>query len=79
MGPSTTTSSSPPTASTAASYGTYEHTRKAIDAIQNKAPVADIDFSIHVMEDGTEVSTQERVCKGTLFPVTCTVLLTFRK
>jgi hypothetical protein len=32
--------------------------------MQNKAPVADIDFSIHVMEDGTEVSTQERVCKG---------------
>jgi hypothetical protein len=64
MGPSTTTSSPPPTGSPPLSYGTYEQTRKAIDAIQNKAPVADIDFSIHVMEDGTEVSTQERVCKG---------------
>ncbi|KAG8529650.1 uncharacterized protein KY384_005131 [Bacidia gigantensis] len=33
-------------------------------AIQTKKPVPDIDFSLHTMEDGTEVSTQERVCKG---------------
>ena len=35
--------------------------------MQNKAPVTDVDFSIHVMEDGTEVSTLERVCKGIVF------------
>jgi serine/threonine-protein phosphatase 2B catalytic subunit len=42
----------------------YDQTQKAIDAMQNKSPVADIDFTIHEMEDGTEVSTHERVCKG---------------
>jgi serine/threonine-protein phosphatase 2B catalytic subunit len=35
--------------------------------VQNKVPVTDIDFTIHAMEDGTEVSTQERVCKGIVF------------
>ena len=29
-----------------------------------KKPVPEIDFSLHTMEDGTQVSTQERVCKG---------------
>jgi len=38
----------------------------AIRAIQQKKPRPEIDFTIHVMEDGTEVSTQERVCKGTV-------------
>lgn len=33
-------------------------------AIQDKRPVPEIDFSLHTMEDGTQVSTQERVCKG---------------
>lgn len=37
----------------------------AIRAIQQKKPLPEIDFSIHRMEDGTEVSTAERVCKGT--------------
>lgn len=36
----------------------------AIRAIQQKKPVPEIDFTIHTMEDGTEVSTLERVCKG---------------
>lgn len=36
----------------------------AIRAIQQKQPLPEIDFSIHRMEDGTEVSTMERVCKG---------------
>jgi serine/threonine-protein phosphatase 2B catalytic subunit len=35
-----------------------------IRAIQQKKPVQDIDFTIHTMEDGTQVSTLERVCKG---------------
>jgi hypothetical protein len=34
--------------------------------MQNKSPVEDIDFTVHVMEDGTEVSTLERVYKGTI-------------
>lgn len=37
----------------------------AIRAIQEKKPLPEIDFSIHRMEDGTEVNTAERVCKGT--------------
>jgi hypothetical protein len=36
----------------------------AIRAIQQKKPLPEIDFSIHTMEDGTQVSTMERVCKG---------------
>jgi len=36
----------------------------AIRAIQQKKPVPEIDFTIHTMEDGTQVSTLERVCKG---------------
>jgi serine/threonine-protein phosphatase 2B catalytic subunit len=36
----------------------------AIRAIQNKKPVPDIDFTLHAMEDGSQVSTLERVCKG---------------
>jgi len=37
----------------------------AIRAIQQKKPRPEIDFTIHVMEDGSQVSTLERVCKGT--------------
>ena len=33
-------------------------------AVKEKKPVPEIDFSLHTMEDGTQVSTQERVCKG---------------
>ena len=36
----------------------------AIRAIQEKKPVPEIDFTLHTMEDGTQVSTLERVCKG---------------
>ena len=38
----------------------------AIRAVQNKKQVPEIDFTLHTMEDGTQVSTQERVCKGAL-------------
>lgn len=62
-------SPSPSSRPTTPSYSTYEQTRKAIDAVQNKVPVTDVDFTIHAMEDGTEVSTQERVCKGSVFAV----------
>jgi len=36
----------------------------AIRAVREKRQVPEIDFTIHQMEDGTQVSTQERVCKG---------------
>jgi serine/threonine-protein phosphatase 2B catalytic subunit len=36
----------------------------AIRAIQEKKPLPEIDFTIHTMEDGTQVNTSERVCKG---------------
>lgn len=36
----------------------------AIRAIQEKKPRPEIDFTIHTMEDGTQVNTMERVCKG---------------
>lgn len=37
----------------------------AIRAIHQKRPVPEIDFTLHTMEDGNQVSTMERVCKGT--------------
>lgn len=37
----------------------------AIRAIQEKKPRPEIDFTIHTMEDNTQVNTMERVCKGT--------------
>ena len=33
-------------------------------AVMDKKPVPEIDFTLHTMEDGAQVSTQERVCKG---------------
>jgi len=33
-------------------------------AMMDKKPVPEIDFTLHTMEDGTQVNTQERVCKG---------------
>ena len=36
-----------------------------MNAVTQKKPVPEIDFTLHTMEDGTQVSTQERVCKGT--------------
>lgn len=37
---------------------------KLVQAVTEKKPVPEIDFTLHTMEDGTQVSTQERVCKG---------------
>jgi serine/threonine-protein phosphatase 2B catalytic subunit len=36
----------------------------AIRAVREKKQVPEIDFTIHEMEDGVQVNTQERVCKG---------------
>lgn len=33
-------------------------------AVRDKKPVPEIDFTLHTTEDGSTVSTQERVCKG---------------
>ena len=35
-------------------------------AVVEKRPIPEIDFTLHTMEDGTQVSTQERVCKGAM-------------
>jgi hypothetical protein len=37
----------------------------AIRAVRQKKPAPEIDFTLHTMDDGTQVSTTERVCKGT--------------
>jgi serine/threonine-protein phosphatase 2B catalytic subunit len=53
-----------------AGSGSYEQRQRdiqvdnAIRAIQEKKPLPEIDFTIHTMEDGTQVSTMERVSKG---------------
>ncbi len=41
-----------------------EYIDSAIRAVKEKRQVPEIDFTLHTMEDGTQVSTQERVCKG---------------
>ncbi|TQS36302.1 hypothetical protein Golomagni_03252 [Golovinomyces magnicellulatus] len=40
----------------------------ALRAINRKKPVPEIDFTLHTMEDGTQVSTLERVCKEAQAP-----------
>ncbi|KAK5089786.1 3',5'-cyclic-nucleotide phosphodiesterase (PDEase) (3':5'-CNP) [Exophiala xenobiotica] len=37
-------------------------------AVANRKPVPEIDFTLHTMEDGSQVSTQERVCKDVQAP-----------
>lgn len=38
--------------------------QNAVRAVAQKKPVPEIDFTLHTMEDGSQVSTMERVCKG---------------
>jgi len=40
----------------------------ALRAIHHKKPVPEIDFTLHTMEDGNQVSTMERVCKDVQAP-----------
>lgn len=40
----------------------------AARAMEHKKPVPEIDFTLHTMEDGQQVSTQERVCKDVQAP-----------
>lgn len=53
-----TTGEAPPPA------GSRAQIDNAIRALHEKKPVPEIDFTLHTMEDGTQVSTMERVCKG---------------
>jgi hypothetical protein len=43
----------------------------AIRAISSKKPIPDIDFTLHTMEDGSQVNTTERVCKGRRVRASC--------
>ncbi len=71
------------TNATAASAGFNNTTKVQIDnairALHQKKPVPEIDFTLHTMEDGNQVSTLERVCKGkqTLHCHALTVLVGF--
>ena len=52
---------------TSPSSTAMENTQKienTIRAIKERSPPPEIDFTLHTMEDGTQVSTMERVCKG---------------
>ncbi|KAI9828328.1 MAG: 3',5'-cyclic-nucleotide phosphodiesterase (PDEase) (3':5'-CNP) [Thelocarpon impressellum] len=40
----------------------------AIRAVHEKKPVPEIDFTLHTLEDGTQVATNERVCKDVQAP-----------
>ncbi|CAL3973325.1 unnamed protein product [Diplocarpon coronariae] len=44
------------------------HLDNAVRAIQTKKPIPTIDFTLHTMEDGSQVSTMERVCKDVQAP-----------
>lgn len=53
------------------SSAALENTQKlenAIRAVNEKRPPPEIDFTLHTMEDGTQVSTLERVCKDVQAP-----------
>lgn len=39
------------------------HLEKAIEQIQDRNPQRDIDFTQHTLDDGSVISTQERVIK----------------
>jgi hypothetical protein len=43
-----------------------KYMENAVRAVQQKKPLPEIDFTLHTMEDGSQVSTMERVCKGIL-------------
>ena len=45
-------------------YGGGADTNHLDRAMKEKRPIPEIDFTMHMMEDGTQVSTEERVCKG---------------
>lgn len=44
------------------------HFKKALEQVQYKQPVPQIDFTLHQLDDGNTVSTQERVIKEVSLP-----------
>ena len=46
------------------------HINAAINAVTEKKTLPEIDFTLHRLEDGSEVSTMERVCKDVQAPAT---------
>lgn len=52
----------------AAGSGSRAQIDNAIRALHEKKPVPEIDFTLHTMEDGSQVSTMERVCKDVQAP-----------
>ncbi|KAJ6555226.1 Metallo-dependent phosphatase [Mycena sp. CBHHK59/15] len=50
------------------SINSPEHIAQAIAQIQNRPPPPEIDFTQHTLEDGTSISTQERVVKDVQAP-----------
>ncbi|KAI5802144.1 Metallo-dependent phosphatase-like protein [Pyronema domesticum] len=58
-------------ADSTSSSAAVENTQKlenAIRAVNEKRPPPEIDFTLHTMEDGSQVSTLERVCKDVQAP-----------
>ncbi|KAK8173170.1 serine/threonine-protein phosphatase 2B catalytic subunit A1 [Phyllosticta citrichinensis] len=47
---------------------TEEYIQNAVRAVHQKKPVPEIDFTLHTMEDGSQVSTLDRVCKDVQAP-----------
>lgn len=41
----------------------HAHMARAIEQISDKQPVPEIDYTMHRLDDGTIISTQERVIK----------------
>ena len=50
--------------------GTQSQIQKAIDQIQDKRPIPEIDFTQHQLDNGFTISTQERVVKEVRFGIT---------
>ncbi|KAK8186903.1 serine/threonine-protein phosphatase 2B catalytic subunit A1 [Phyllosticta capitalensis] len=51
---------------------TEEYIQNAVRAVNQKKPVPEIDFTLHTMEDGSQVSTLDRVCKDVQAPAVAT-------
>lgn len=54
--------------SSSAALDNTQKLENAIRAVSEKRPPPEIDFTLHTMEDGTQVSTLERVCKDVQAP-----------
>lgn len=52
------------TPSAASGAQTSQQVDNALRALSQKKPIPEIDFTLHTMEDGSQVNTMERVVKG---------------